>query len=193
MASKPYHDANVLRRLYHNEKKSIPEIAKSFGVSYRTIWNWMDKHNIERRERSERSKLSKLKQPAHYKFQNSKGYECWHTQLDGEKYYVSVHRLLAVSEYGYDAVCGKDVHHDNGVKFDNRPSNITLIDKGKHGSVHGGESSTRQPYWDKETLNELYHGENMNQKQIAEKYDVSVVTIRKWMKRLGVNTRWSST
>jgi transposase len=49
---------------------------------------------------------------------------------------VLVHRLLAVSEYGYEEVCDNVVHHKNGVKWDNRPSNIEVMSRSDHTKHH---------------------------------------------------------
>lgn len=50
---------------------------------------------------------------------------------------VYIHRLLAVSMIGIDSVKGKDVHHINGISWDNRPENIEVISKSEHGRIHG--------------------------------------------------------
>ena len=46
--SRPYHDEVTLRSLYHDEGLSGIEIADRFGVAAQTIYDWMDKHGIER-------------------------------------------------------------------------------------------------------------------------------------------------
>jgi hypothetical protein len=43
---------------------------------------------------------------------------------------------LAVAEYGYDAVCNKQVHHENGVPWDNRPENLELMRIDEHAKHH---------------------------------------------------------
>lgn len=47
-----------------------------------------------------------------------------------------VHRLLAISEYGFEAVAGNHVHHINGHKFDNRPENIEVKSEKQHLADH---------------------------------------------------------
>jgi len=47
-----------------------------------------------------------------------------------------VHRLIAVAEYGYDEVVDNVVHHINEVKWDNRPSNLTVMSNAEHASHH---------------------------------------------------------
>lgn len=46
--ARPYHDAETLDYLYNEKGLSAPEIANRFGVSSQTIYEWMDKHSIER-------------------------------------------------------------------------------------------------------------------------------------------------
>ena len=86
------------------------------------------------------------------------GYERWRsyedrpsTDIEGkEDVYVAHHRLLAVVEcYAASTplwailadLDGKDVHHKNGVKWDNRPSNIEPIEHGAHSALHGSEAA----------------------------------------------------
>lgn len=46
---KDYRDPETLRHLYHEEKLSMQQIADELDSCYRTIFNWMEKHDIERR------------------------------------------------------------------------------------------------------------------------------------------------
>lgn len=46
--------------------------------------------------------------------------------------YLPIHRLVAVAEYGFDEVDGNHVHHKNGVRFDNRPSNLEVLSNSEH-------------------------------------------------------------
>ncbi|WP_394297586.1 HNH endonuclease [Halorubrum sp. BV1] len=47
--------------------------------------------------------------------------------------------MLAVSEYRFDSVHNMDVHHQNGIPWDNRPENIELISKEEHDRHHANE------------------------------------------------------
>lgn len=47
-----------------------------------------------------------------------------------------VHRLLAIAKYGPDIVKDKHVHHKNGIRWDNRPENIGLLDPSEHSKLH---------------------------------------------------------
>jgi len=46
--------------------------------------------------------------------------------------YVPIHRLVAVAEYGFDAVVDKEIHHKNGMPWDNRPENLEPLSKEEH-------------------------------------------------------------
>ena len=90
------------------------------------------------------------------------GYERWRsyelrpsTATDGkEDVYVAHHRLLAVVEcypstMSLEAILrdldGKDVHHRNGIKWDNHSSNLEPIDHGEHAKLHAAMVSTPTP------------------------------------------------
>jgi len=49
--------------------------------------------------------------------------------------YLPIHRLVAVAEYGYDEVVDKHIHHENGVRFDNRPENLTPLSNSEHSKL----------------------------------------------------------
>jgi len=66
----------------------------------------------------------------------SDGYEMIDTQYRGERVAIGLHRLLAIAEYGIDSVKGKDIHHKNEVKWDNRPTNIIPVTPEEHGKIH---------------------------------------------------------
>jgi hypothetical protein len=84
------------------------------------------------------------------------GYELWRSKEeqpgypDGKKYdvYVSVHRLLAVvacypDDYDIEVILDdlgeKDVHHESGIPWDNRPDGITVMEHGRHASLTNSE------------------------------------------------------
>jgi hypothetical protein len=51
--TKKYHKEDWLRKQYYELGKSGMQIAEEQGVHYTTIYEWMDKNNIERRTKSE--------------------------------------------------------------------------------------------------------------------------------------------
>ena len=124
----PWQDEDLLRRLYAEEGRSTYDIAEEFGCSYQTVNNWLEKFDIERRS-------ANSDKPVHLSTHES-GYEQWAHDMPEKKAYVYVHRLLAVAEYGYEAVCDNDAHHKNAHPWDNRPSNIELLSREEHTSHH---------------------------------------------------------
>lgn len=67
------------------------------------------------------------------------GYLVLRPEIDGKNLRFALHRLIAVAEYGFDEVCGKDVHHKNGVRWDNRPSNLDVLTRSEHIELHRKE------------------------------------------------------
>lgn len=150
-----YRDRDWLYEKYHGERLSSADIADLCDCHKSTILRWLDEHGIEKRTQSEateaewegdeerREEFRLNVQPLGARaggwrrrvmpFGTTKeGYEKW--KSNGEEF--SVHRLLAIAEYGADAVAGKHVHHRNELKWDNRPSNIELRDPGDHVRHH---------------------------------------------------------
>lgn len=129
----PYQDKEVLERMYHDQKMSMADIADEFGVGDGVIRYWLNENNIETRGVNEHQSRS----VANYRM-DDRGYMHWCTYIDGRNYYVQVHRLLAVAEYGYEQVAGKVVHHKNNNGWDNRPENIELMTAAEHARHHHG-------------------------------------------------------
>lgn len=70
---------------------------------------------------------------------NSSGYEIWGVYDGGDDLTPLVHRLVAVAEYGFDAVCGKVVHHESEIPWDNRPGNLRLMEDTDHAQLHDNQ------------------------------------------------------
>lgn len=126
-------DPEVLRELYHDRGLSVREIADLSAVRQQTVRHHLKKHDIERRDRVESSRWASRNEYAGLK-RAGNGYIEWRDYWSGDR--VSVHRLLAVAEYGFDAVCDKVVHHKNNIRWDNRPENIELMTPSEHAKHH---------------------------------------------------------
>jgi len=63
------------------------------------------------------------------------GYEEIRTRTSKGLERVSIHRLLAVAEYGFDEVANMDVHHESNVGWDNRPENVVPLTHSQHSEV----------------------------------------------------------
>jgi hypothetical protein len=117
-ATTPYADPQRLKDLYHEQGYSLREIADELNCHYTTVHHYMDKHGITRRDANyDPDKAHHATFTIH-----TEGYELW----VADSTTVLVHRLLAVAHHGFDAVCTGIIHHDNEIKWDNRPENVTV-------------------------------------------------------------------
>lgn len=130
-----YDDPDHLRELYYGRGLSTDEIGEDAGLSGRGIRDRFEKHGISTRDMSSAKVNAHRGDPVPIEKQKY-GYMMWSHSYDGERDRVYVHRLLAVAKYGFDAVAGKDVHHINECKYDNREDNIELHTRSEHTSLH---------------------------------------------------------
>jgi hypothetical protein len=72
------------------------------------------------------------------------GYSQYYDRGSGSWKYT--HRRVAEKKLGGRIRRGHEVHHINGKKPDNRPSNLTVISKSKHKAIHGGSSRQHPGY-----------------------------------------------
>lgn len=125
-----YRDEDTLRRLYWDERLSQAEVADELGCSERTVVKWMQEHNIETR-------TGRRRLPWATYVTNENGYERWQNRSPPDKGASAlVHRLLAVAEYGFEAVRGNHVHHINGIPWDNRIENLEILSPSDHMGRH---------------------------------------------------------
>lgn len=135
--TKPWQDEETLRRLYHDDQMSMQEIADHFDneITGQGIKYWLEKLGIEKRSRSESAKIRWRNEPPSFRT-HPFGYELVENRHNDELSTVSLHRLLAVHKYGFDAMRGKVVHHKNDIPWDNREENIELMTAAEHAVHH---------------------------------------------------------
>lgn len=175
---RPWRDAELLRHLYKDKKMAATKIADRWGCSQSTVSKYLDVHGIEKRSLGDAVKLGHGHHPKEVPFQTKadKGTEVWYyTNGPDDKGMVYVHRLLAVAEYGFDAVADSVVHHENEVRWDNRPENLYLMDHGEH-SIH---HHTKIEWTDKIALTEMHRTTDKTMKELADIYGVNRVTVSK--------------
>lgn len=170
----PWEDEEVLKRLYVNQDLGSEGVADVLGCSKDAVLRWVRKHDIPVRTQPQD------KPPC---FHTHQGYEKVKANHDGEKYTVLVHRLVAVAEHGFDKVAGKQVHHKNGIPWDNRPGNLEVVTELEHQSKH-----TDRPIYKltNEQAEEVLSARDsgMAASEVAEKYGVTARTIRRiWERR----------
>jgi len=174
-----YRQEETLRRLYCEENLSTIQIADQFGVNKETIRNWMIRHGIERRDKADKHRRE------HATFKTgSKGYEWWRDYHGGEKV-VGVHQLVAVAEYGFDMVAGKDTHHRNKIPWDNRPENIEVMSQSEHSSTHArervGDKNPNSTLTEKDVreMKRKLSKTSLTQDQIAQEFGINQPQVSK--------------
>ncbi|WP_237713322.1 HNH endonuclease [Halococcus hamelinensis] len=166
-----HRDPDVLRELYVERGLTATRTAEELGVHRDTISTALDDFDIERHGPSEYRRKAHLSKPV--PLQMFGGYEMWQhsTGLHTPAEKVFVHRLLAVAVYGFEAVVGHDVHHENECRFDNRPSNVVLKTRSEHTAEHNPRHFTDE---EATAIRRRYETDDgVTQKALADSYGVS--------------------
>lgn len=117
----------ALYEWYWEERMTTREIATEFNIPRDGLREVFRRFDIKTRRTGDH---------AQYRT-NYNGYESWRSKdPDGVERSMKVHRLLAVAEFGVEAVKGNVVHHKNGIKWDNRSGNIEPMGERKHLQEH---------------------------------------------------------
>jgi transposase-like protein len=128
----PYKDKESLYTEYVVNGRTSEELANEWECDQTTILNWLDKFGIERRQTGD----WQTQGYASY-FMSDDSYMRW---MDYEKpsrgKSIPVHRLIAVAEWGVDAVKDNHIHHKNGIKWDNRVENLEIVTPSEHAKMH---------------------------------------------------------
>jgi len=133
-----WQNPEILRDMYHGQRMSTPEIGDELGCTAECVQKWMRKHGIETRSLSEAHTLARIDRPLAL-YTDERGYEFVLHRFRGKTEWVRLHRIIAVSEWGLETVSDMDVHHRNGVPWDNRPDNLEVMDHGDHSRLHPAE------------------------------------------------------
>lgn len=138
----PYKDRETLYEMYHENGMTQAEIAEEFGCCDLTISNWMDKLDVDTKDCDWKVSKQGPQNPAFVNHAcystDERGYSYWQSKADDNKT-VSVHRLAAVAWFGIDEVKDKVVHHENGVKWDTREDNLSVMTDPEHKSHHANK------------------------------------------------------
>lgn len=128
----PHRDPEWLSEMYYEEEMKLREMADKAGVGETAILRNMEKHGLERRTAGDY-----LRKDNKLRHKPGTCHEQIRLTIDGTSHYYTVHRMLAIAIWGLDEVGGKIVHHKNGIAWDNRPSNLELIEsQSEHAKLH---------------------------------------------------------
>lgn len=154
---KEYTDRDWLEREYIDNKRSMRDIGEECDVSAAVILKWLRRFGIETRRENdykrlgpvifsyEKGELGELPGP-YVKLRSSI------TNEDGKREYSSVyvHQLIAIAEGAdpYEVFSNGEhhVHHENGIRWDNRPENIEFLTGSDHIRKHFIERGGLQPW-----------------------------------------------
>lgn len=177
-------DEERIRDLYENQMWSGSEIAEEMGCDPPVIYKRLRRMGIERREHGEAIAARYRRSSDIPIGLDPHGYERISHTYRTKTERASLHRLIAVAEYGFDAVRGNEVHHVNGVEWDNRPANLEVKSPTGHRRHHAKQrrkDGNGPRYSDKETLQYLYYDQDMTMKQMGDELGCSLHVIQYWM------------
>lgn len=140
-----YTQEQWLRKQYVTEERSLHDIAAECGVTAATVLKWARRFDIERRGTAEHLENNSVA----FQISDSDlgrlpgGWIRYGVKI-GERYkQVKEHQLVAIREGAdpHKVFSGGEfhVHHKNGIRWDNRPENLELMDGGKHIQHHTKE------------------------------------------------------
>lgn len=194
---KPWEDEDMMRKMYCEEEMTTAEISENLGCSQATVSNWLGNHGIKARDTWETRYIEFLENPKVPVVTEEDGYERILHTYKGKTEKVYLHRLIAVSKCGFSLVDNEEVevHHKNGIKWDNRPDNIEVVPKQRHQSIHADErmENPDKKYQDKDILQRLYWDEKKSLDEIGREVGCSHKTVAYWMEKHGIERRKSGT
>jgi len=175
MTDTNHKDAEVLNRLYNDKKLSMQEVADELGTTRSTVRYWMDKHDIDRRERKDALLISG---GAPSMTVGSNGYENVTISQGGELSRVEIHRLVAIAEHGIDAVKDNHVHHKNEIPWDNRPNNLEVLSVKDHMEKHDHVTpdSVKLAAWS------LYESTDLKYREVADRLGETTTNVSSYIK-----------
>lgn len=162
----PYLDRDLLEEMYILDRLSTLDIAAILDCSNATVSKYLREHGLKVRTRSEGQNIHHSGNPHAVALgMDSDNYMRWTPGDD----YISVHRLLAVSEWGVEAVKGMQVHHKNGIRWDNRVDNLELLTNSDHQKEHAKFKGLRRL-----RIAELYENGDISSRKLAAHLDFEI-------------------
>jgi len=173
----PYKDEEVLNRLYVQQGRSMMEISRIIDCSPSTVRKYLDEFGIERRSASEQIQMAYGGGKYTVPYQtDQRGYEVWWLDTTVDQKCLQVHRLIGIAKWGAEAVAQNDVHHKNGLSWDNRPENLEIMPFPEHMSKH----QKRYTWLDKLGAIEMYR-DGASSRDIGSGREMSGATALKYI------------
>lgn len=140
-----YQSAEWLDEQHNGLGLSTREMAEKAGCGQSTISRWMDKLDVDTRDKAtaQRERYG----PPRPRVQN--GYVYFRCQCGDSDARAGVHQLVAIANGAdpYKVFSGKtggwSTHHDNRVRWDNRPENVDVLSVEDHGEISAADRHGR--------------------------------------------------
>ena len=143
----------LLTYMHIQQEKSVNKMSNELPIGRTGIRNAMDRLGVHRRSQSEAEKLkwqnmtdeqrARQVQAAHEAVRglpclttDTAGYEIIKHSYERERWACKHHRLIAVAEYGFDAVADSYVHHKISVPWLNYRENLEVFDSHSEHAKH---------------------------------------------------------
>lgn len=157
--------AETIRRWYWDEQMSWKQIAEKVGCTHFTVQRLMKLYGIPRRSieyckehvgiwRND-GRVHRKKELGYWIVKAPEG----HPYADG-KGYIREHRLIAEQKYGGPIPPEYDVHHNNGIKDDNRLENLSIVRKELHAKLEAYKRRKRKKSQDAATSHDSWSTHN---------------------------------
>jgi len=121
----PWRIPQLMEYLYAERGMSSHEVAAKLNCDRSVVSDWVKKHGLEPKPKGNYQPIPTYKTTKEGP-----------VRITDKPDYIYLHRLLAVSEWGFDAVKDMHVHHVDKVPWDNRPDNLKLLTPSDHMSHH---------------------------------------------------------
>ena len=121
-----YQEKEWLEEEYYGNKRTTTDMADECGVCAATITRWMDKYDLDRRDKSVAFAMAWGYSANIHLYAN--GYDYLTHSENNEKHQIKHARLLAALWNDRDLFGDWIVHHKNGLSWDDREKNLEVIE-----------------------------------------------------------------